>query len=394
LNSKSQIAVEYSYILQDQKPNISIFWVHVSSRSRFKQSFAEIARKVQLPKIEHPESDALQEVTDWLCDESNGEWLLILDNRDDIDVLLNDQVDASGTSTADNKDGKPLIEYIPQTRNGSILITSRNREVALALTNQEDECLINVDSMDSTEAIKLLRSKIPNDKSPEKDALALVDELGCLPLAIKQAAAYIVNGPSSMTISKYLQYFRKNEKQQEALLLKDFHDLTRDHDLKNSIILTWQLSFDQISNRNPAAADLLALLSFLDRQSIPRFLICPEDEEMEFDENIAPLINFSLITETADECYTMHRLVQITTQKWIQKGKRKEQWQEEALQVVSGAFPNGDFENWTQCEILYPHAQLLTRQAPPKPITLSHPMKSNRILCVVTSIHQNQQKRI
>ena len=187
--------------------------MHVSSRSRFKQSFAEIARKVQLPKIEHPESDTLQEVTDWLCDESNGEWLLILDNCDDIDVLLNDQVDASGTSTADNKDGKPLIEYIPQTRNGSILITSRNREVALALTNQEDECLINVDSMDPTEAIKLLKSKIPKDKSPEKDALALVDELGCLPLAIKQAAAYIVNGPSSMTISKYLQYFRKNEKQ-------------------------------------------------------------------------------------------------------------------------------------------------------------------------------------
>lgn len=300
-------------------------------------------------------------MTDWLCDESNGKWLLILDNCDDIEVLINDQVDASGTSTVNNKDGKPLIEYIPQNGNGQLLITSRNREVALALTDQDEGCLVNVDAMNTEEAVTLLRSKIPKDKSPDKDALALVDDLGCLPLAIKQAAAYIINGPSSMTISKYLQYFRKNEKQQEALLLKDFHDLTRDHDLKNSIILTWQLSFDQIRKRNPAAADLLALLSFLDRQSIPRFLICPEDEEMEFDENIAPLINFSLIAETADECYTMHRLVQITTQKWIQRGTWKDRWQEEALQAVSKAFPNGDFEHWTQCEILYPHAQLLIR---------------------------------
>lgn len=283
---------------------------------------------------------------------------MILNNCDNIDVLINDQVDASGTSTVDKKDGKPLIEYIPQTKNRRILIDSRDREISLALTDHKEEFLVNVDSMDSAEAITLLKSKITKDKSPEKDALALVDELGSLPLAIKQAAAYIINIPSSMTISKYLQYFRKNEKQQEALLLKDFHNLTRDHDLKNSIILTWQLSFDQISKRNPAAADLLALLSFLDPQSIPRFLICPEDEEIEFD---APLINFSLLTETADECYTMHRLVQITTQKWIQRGKRKEQWQEEALQVVSNAFPNGNYENWTQCEILYPHTQLLRR---------------------------------
>ena len=353
------MAVEFSYQLRDQKPDIWIFWVHVSTRSRFKQSFAEIARKVQLPKIEHPESDALQEVTDWLCDTRNGEWLLILDNCDELDVLTADQVDASGTSL-EKQEGKPLIEYIPQTPNGSILVTSRDREVALALTNDDDECLVDVESMNAEEASSLLRSRLPKDKSNEHDVKALVDDLDYIPLAIKQAAAYINNQKrAGMTISKYLQLFRRNEKSQEHLLRSNLRDMTRDKDLQDSIILTWQISFEQIKNRSQAAADLLVLMSFLDRQSIPKFLLCPdEDDELEFLDKVSTLLNFSLITKTSDECFTMHRLVQITTQKWTDSAKHQE-WREQALHVVSQAFPNEEFQNWSTCDMLYPHAQLL-----------------------------------
>jgi hypothetical protein len=72
------------------------------------------------------------------------------------------------------------------------------------------------DLWDPKEGITLLKSKLLEDKSPERDVITLVDELGCLLLAIKQPVASGSNCSSSNCISQYLQYFKKNEKQQEA----------------------------------------------------------------------------------------------------------------------------------------------------------------------------------
>jgi len=41
----------------------------------------------------------------------------------------------------------------------------------------------------------------------------------------------------------------------------------------NSIIITWQISFDHIRHVRPSAADLLSLMSFFDRQGISEALL-------------------------------------------------------------------------------------------------------------------------
>ena len=333
--------------------------MHAGTSARFKQSFLDIARKIQLPKIEYPDRDILQDVTDWLCDELNGRWLLILDNCDDSEVLKRDQTDTHSASTNSETNRSSLLRYIPQTSHGSILATSRNKEVAYSLTNDED-CLIYIAPMNNNEATELFRSKLPNDQSSDSTVSELAEELGFLPLPIKQAAAYISVGSTSMTISKYLEYFRKNEASQLKLLLKDFKDLSRDHELTNSIILTWQISFDQIRKSNPAAANLLILMSYFDRQSIPKLLLCGEvDDELEFEEAITPILQFSLVTEIGENSFTMHRLVQLTAQKWVEARNERDRGLDSALHILSEKFPSDGIKSRKLYETLLPHAEVL-----------------------------------
>lgn len=76
-----------------------------------------------------------------------------------------------------------------------------------------------------------------------------------------------------MTISKYLEYLQRDEVYQIALLSRDGGDLRRDPEVPNAVVITWQVSFDQIKHQNLLAATLLAHVSVFDRQGIPRFLI-------------------------------------------------------------------------------------------------------------------------
>jgi hypothetical protein len=174
--------------------------VYCSSGARFRQSYEGIARALQLPGTDRPETRVVQNVADWLRNVDNGRWPLILDNADDSDVFQENM--------ATEPDHEGLLDYVPQSSHGNVLITSRNRQAALDLVDDE-ELIIDVEPMKVPEPVRLLRSKLPRDKSDDNDMATLAEELGCLPLAIKQAAAYISVGGTRMTISKYLEYFRK-----------------------------------------------------------------------------------------------------------------------------------------------------------------------------------------
>jgi hypothetical protein len=67
---------------------------------------------------------------------------------------------------------------------------------------------------------------------------------------------------------------------QKIFVLKPSNQvLRRDREAKNSIITTWQISFDYIREIRPSAANLLSLMSFFDRQAIPEALLRSQDEQ-------------------------------------------------------------------------------------------------------------------
>src|SRR6266480_2057102 len=167
---KSQIAIEYAYRVRDSAPHTSMFWIHASNAARFEQGYREIANKVEIPGRDDPRADILRLVSEWLSDEKNGRWLIILDNADDDDVLFRLDEDTEQSIQAnDVASGKmPLASFLPQTPNGSILVTSRNSTAAMNLVGYDN--ITQVEPMDEGDALALLKTRVPFGEPSESEA--------------------------------------------------------------------------------------------------------------------------------------------------------------------------------------------------------------------------------
>ena len=223
--------------------------------------------------------DIFKLVHDWLRDERNGKWLLVLDNADDARWLLETHTTSGAlpASGSYNTSTRPLWEYLPQSQNSSVLVTTRSRSVALELVEEHD--IIAVEPMDETHAVALFEKKLLTE-SDREDTVELVAALEFMPLAVVQAAAYISQRALRCSVRQYIEKFQKTDKSKMNILTYKAGHLRRDRDAKNSIITTWQISFDYIQQERPSSADLLSLMSFFDRQGIPanstRFDSCSE----------------------------------------------------------------------------------------------------------------------
>jgi tetratricopeptide (TPR) repeat protein len=358
---KSQIAIEYAYRVRESAPQTWVFWIHASNATRFEQGYRDIASKIQLPGRDDPKVNILRLVSNWLCHEGNGRWLMILDNADDNDVFFRLDEDTERGMWANDIAGsrKPLESFLPQTPNGSILITSRNSTAAMNLVGVYYN-VIRVEPMDEGDALALLKTRVPFGEPSESEAKALVQALECIPLAITHAAAYIRMRQQRVTISTYLQLFRESAANQANLLSNEDvrDDLRRDHSIRHAVITTWQISFNQIRKTRSAATDLLALISVFDRQGIPEYLLHDNTDRLQFEDAIAPLISFALIrAQVGQRSFEMHSLVQLSMREWLKQNKQLEKWRKESVKIMAKAFPSGEYETWIDCQVLLPHSK-------------------------------------
>ncbi|KAF4627699.1 hypothetical protein G7Y89_g10454 [Cudoniella acicularis] len=355
---KSQLAIEYSHRIQEESPETWVFWVHASTTARFEEGYRRIAEKVKIDGWDKPDVDILQLVTNWLCNEVNGRWVMIVDNADDPNVFFISSANHGLAQVA-----RSLSDFLPQSRTGSIVITSRSRSVAYRLIGRDSD-IIKVKPMDQDQALALLHKKLPVNLDTT-DAIELVRTLDYIPLAISQAAAYINQGAPRITVSRYLHDLRRSDKDRASLLKKDIGDTRRDGKASNSIIATWHISFEHIRKDRLSAARLLSLMSLFDRQGIPDTLLqhsYQEDSNIEtdFEDDISTLTGYSLITMNAEgKEFEMHRLVQFSTKKWLELYDKLENWKEKYIKIIGKAFPVGRYENWTTCQQLFPHAEMV-----------------------------------
>ncbi|EED22757.1 TPR domain protein [Talaromyces stipitatus ATCC 10500] len=384
---KSQLAIEYAYRIHEREPETWIFWIHASNAARFKQSYEELAETIKLFGWRDPKSNIFKLVHDWLRDNKNRKWILILDNVDNAHFLINrsDNIqDQAGyeTSRAD----RSLRDYLPQSPNGSILITSRNREAALKLVNQHD--IISVEPMDGTQAQALFETKLGKQDEQQhdsQDVAELAAALNFIPLAIVQAAAYISDPDRGCSVRQYVNEFQKNDRKKIRLLDHEEGQFRRDREAENKVLITWQISFESIRESRRSAADLLSLMSFFDRQGIPKALLynhsggdveethSDDDHDSEalssvtdkFNDDILMLRRYSLISMNIDRtAFSMHNLVQVATRTWLAANGELERWQSEYIRNLNAELPSGEYENWEQCQILFPHAKSAAKLQP------------------------------
>jgi len=391
LQRKSQLAIEYCCRTREWSPATWVFWVHASNSTRFEQSYQEIADLVKIAWRRDPKADLFKLVQNWLHDEKNGKWLLILDNLDDASFLFDSRNTSPTTLPGElsSQSSRPLGSYLPWSRNGSILVTTRSRIAASKLVEERE--IIRVEPMDEIQAVALFERKV-GGHSERKDAAQLVAVLEFMPLAIVQAAAYIKQRAPRCSVRKYTEKFERSEEGKTSLLNYEAGQLRRDYEANNSIVTTWQISFDHINQTRPSAADLLSLMSFFDRQGIPEDLVRGQnnigDERLEtgdkcgeedndtdcaaessindqFEEDIMTLRNYSFINVTEDTTiFEMHSLVQLATRRWLEAHGQLERWKQQYIKNLRAAFPTGHYENWGKCQALFPHAKSALAQQP------------------------------
>jgi ABC-type uncharacterized transport system permease subunit len=154
-----------------------VFWVHASNAARFEQGYREIATALELPGREDPKVDILRLVYEGLRTEANGRWVMILDNGDDENFLFGKQTESMTQGNTMTSPTAPISSFLPQTPNGSILVTSRNRLVAFKLVG-ESQSIIQVNPMDERDALEMLKAKTRVDSLTEHDAKMLLQDLG------------------------------------------------------------------------------------------------------------------------------------------------------------------------------------------------------------------------
>lgn len=189
--------------------------------------------------------------------------------------------------------------------------------------------------------------------------MRLVKELAHLPLAITQAAAFI--SENCMTVSEYLDALNSGKEDMEELLSEHLEDTRRELDTENSVMRTWKLSFEQISRTMPRAAEMLSLLAVLDLQGATTGLLRREKESLtSFRTALGALQAFSLVNagRGKDALCRMHRLVALSTQKWLEMSGTIDHWRSEALKLLQERFPADAWANpdeWATIDSLMPH---------------------------------------
>lgn len=343
---KTRIAREYAYKWKNSTTT-SVFWVHAGTRQRIEKDYLDIAKEVGIPGWKNAEFDQLGMVKDWFERQTRGRWILILDNADDIDMLYGDS--------------SRLADYFPRAPNGAILLTTRNKKVGIKFTGS-DRNLVHVGSLPVVESIRLLQAKI-NLNLGAAEYAHLADALHNVPLALVQAAAFILQ--ESLSISAYLRLYDLSDAARIQLLEDDFEDDTRDKETQNAVARTLVISFEQIKKCDVHAAELLAFMSMLDPQAIPRSLLPGDDNPVTLTKALGTLQAFSLITKSSrraqeDELYDLHRLVRLVMFGYLRRNNTLEIFLRKATWTMLDRFPDYELKgNREICRMLFPHAAVI-----------------------------------
>jgi tetratricopeptide (TPR) repeat protein len=336
---KTQTAVEYAW--RHRGDYTAVIWLNAETSLTLKTECGALVRRMKLPAPAEDLDLAVRVFLDWLASRSG--WLLILDNADDPEQLASFPFEAG---------------------QGHVLVTSRSDDF------QSFGVLgtLGLQAMTVEEATAFLLRRCGREKAdaPEQaSARQLAAVLGGLPLALEQAAAYIV--ASKATFADYLADYRKQGLKRLEASRPALGKYPR------SVVSTWKANFDAVQAESPAAADVLQLSAFLAPSVIPFELLVQgskqlgpaiqaalqgaEESPLLVHDLLRPLARFSLIRIEGDNrSFSIHGMVQEVLRAAMD-GPTRRLWAERAVRALGLSFPDVEFDNWPLCDRLLPHAR-------------------------------------
>ncbi|RDW92542.1 hypothetical protein BP5796_01936 [Coleophoma crateriformis] len=330
---KTQIALEFIYQVRVREPDCSVFWIPVTDIESMLEAYLEIAKQLQIPNIEKTEADVLQLVQQRLNQEDSGKWLLVFDNADDINIWTDKANDGTGRR----------ISYLPKSKHGSIIFTTRSREAAVKLAGKNVVPIYEMNDAMAKDLLEkhLIDSDLLTDGKATKDVL---QKLTYLPLAIVQAVAYI--NINRITLLEYAKLLDDTEQNIVDILSTEFEDEGRYDNINNPVATTWLVSFEQIQTRNPLAAEYLSFMSCVNANDIPESLLPPGLSRKNEIDAIGILDAYSFISKrSADKAIDMHQLVHLVTRNWLQEQNLLAQWTERTVSRLNDILQESSDQN-------------------------------------------------
>ncbi|KAL4926591.1 putative kinesin light chain [Aspergillus undulatus] len=337
---KTQVALELAYRMRDRDATCSIFWIPCNSHEAVEQAYMAIAQMVGIPDVKP--ANVKEDIKAYFS-HKEGKWLLIFDNADDIEMW-----------TKGSNNTLPLKDFLPFNDQGHIIFTSRNRELAVDLVSS---CVIHIGALDKKTGVEFLEQALVRkdllDDSPA--AIALLEQLTFLPLAISQATAYI--NKKGITVSDYLMLLKEQESDVVELLSKDFGDDRRYKDIQNLVAKTWLISFYQGQKQDQLAAEYLSFMACFNPRNIPQTLLPRSGSRVKMTDALGLLSAYSFITvQPGNRFITLHRLVHLATRNWIRNEGQFPAYISKAADRLSEIFPNNNHTNRQLWREYLPHA--------------------------------------
>ena len=328
---KSSVALEYAH---RRLGEIGLAWQFPAEDAAvLGTGFGQLA--AQLASMDLPQQQDPIAAVHTVLRSHGVEWLLIFDNA---------------------PDPAAVMAFLPRAGPGQVLITSQNPNWPWPV--------LEVPVLDPDVAASFLVSRT---RDPDRQAAAeLASELGGLPLALEQAAAYLQ--ATSKSLASYLALFQKAPQ----AVLEGFPA-----HYGRTVTSTWALAFEQLE-KSPGAVGLLRLLAFYAPEAIPLGLmlqsstglieklgpdVAPKlapllEDPLGDDKAIAALRRYSLVTSAADGYTSVHPLVQVLTRNQIEP-EHFPQWHHAAAALIEAAIPanTNSPDTWDVCATMLPHAQ-------------------------------------
>jgi tetratricopeptide (TPR) repeat protein len=343
---KTQVALELAYRTREKYKNCSVFWLPATDMDSLHQAYRDVAKQLQVAGWDEEKADVKKLVQVHLSQESTRPWLCIFDNADDLSMWIRSPGSEAGPGG--------LKEYLPQSKQGCVLFTTRDKKVAVKLAGRD---VVEVPELDDKGAMHLLQESLVDTSlmDDQRNARAVLQQFTNLPLAIVQGAACI--NENSMSLADYVSLLDEQEEDVVGLLSEDFEDEHRYPSIKNPVATTWLISFERIRRRDLLAADYLSFMACIDRKDIPQSLLPAGPSRKKELEAIGTLKAYSFIVQRSDTLvYDLHRLVHLVTRSWLRREGALVRWSYTAIARLDEVFPSDEHKNRTLWRTLLPHA--------------------------------------
>ncbi|EEU36082.1 uncharacterized protein NECHADRAFT_53204, partial [Fusarium vanettenii 77-13-4] len=356
---KTQIAMQIAFWVKQHKPDYSVFWLPALSNASIDQACAEFMAR---HGGQHGNSTSPREsFGQYLSLPGIGKWLLIVDNADDMDLLFPPGAVA-----------QHVHSWMPRNDQGRILFTTRSSKLAFKVIS-DPQYVVKISEMSPSEAKDYLRKSLYRQDSlqDDKTVVELLKNLDYLPLAIKQATAYM--NENDLTIAEYLEVLQNTEDDMVELLRSEFRDDTRymeSEQCQNAVATTWVISFRQIRGIDWFAAHLLSFMACIEPKAIPQSMLPQPETRQQLTSSIGTLCSYGFLSKYAgDGMLEMHRLVHLATRTWAKSEGIMERMAQLSATHFDQIFSNGNWEDRELYRQYLPHALVIIREheedAPP-----------------------------